>query len=199
MSKTTKWVIAIIVIALVLWGLWKGGVIGGKMVDEDAQGAAAAQSAILDTSDATIDSEAAAIDAQMKVTENLFSDFRYAPTAAKASILTRQFGDVGTLMTTLASRLQTRTTTLTSAGIDTKAMVTANADLGVQLSYAVSQIGAANTVIAKIKADGGNAIAASQNNAYLQQTLNELQKAKNYLDAGVKDIKAVIAGFKTVR
>lgn len=200
MSSTNKWILAIVIIAVVVLGLWWGGYLGGTTptVDQDTQSAATLNAAAkIDSSDAIIASEAAAIEAQMQVAGNQFAAFSQKPTAAGADLLAGQFANVSKLMTAIAVRFQPRIANLKNMGADVNAIQTALSDMSLQISMAVSEIGLSGQAIAKIKPDNGNKTQINQNSASLQQSVIELQKASAYLQSAQNDIKTIIAGFKT--
>lgn len=202
MYNATKWVIAVVVIILILLGLWWGGFLGGGVpTNSGAQSGAAVNSADnppLDTSDAVIAEESAAIEAQMKVAGNQFAAFSQSPTAAKADLLVGQFSSVSAMMQKLSDRFQARVTILKSLGINTDVMQGAVNDMKIQLSYATSQAGVAGQNLYKIMEAKGSSSQSNINSAALMQAQIELQKSEIYLAAAEKDIKTVVDGFKTV-
>jgi hypothetical protein len=200
MSKATKWVIAVLVIAAVILGLWWSGILGSSTSKvNNAQEAATAmsgsdQTPALETSDAIIAEEAAAITAQMKVVGNQFATFGQTPTASKGNLLAGQLSAVTSLMQKIADRFQARITTLKSAGFNVETMQSAVSNMNLQISYARSVVGQGGQTIAKITFDSG----ANQNNAALAQAKIDFQKAQTYLVASVKNIKTIIDGFKVI-
>ena len=200
MSSTNKWIVAIVIIAIIVFGLWLGGYLGGGTpVANQAEQSAAVQTgatAPIDSSDATIGNEAAAIDAQMKVVGNQFATFSQAPTTAKADMLAGQLGGLSNMMNTLSKRFQARVTTLKNLGVNTNTLQSAVSDMNLQISTAVSQIGAAAQAFAKIAPDKGSQSQINQNVASMKQVVIELQKSKTYLEAAQVDIKTVIATLK---
>jgi len=203
MSNGTKWVVTLIIIVVVIFALWWGGLLGNSpSTGKGAQSAAAVNSAPapIDTSDAKIAEESAAIDAQMRVVLNQSSAFSKAPTGAKANLLATQLGNVGTLMTKLAERFQNRISTLTSIGFNTNALQGAVSDLNLQVSYSDSEAAAVKQLAATvtIKPGKGDVMQDNKNNVTLQQAGIELQKSQDYLTAAAKDIKSVIGGLKAL-
>ena len=197
MSSTSKWVTAVIVIIVVLLGLWWGGFLGGGAPATGSQSATALSGATdtvetVDFSDATVADAASAIDAQMKVAGNQFATFTQSATAAKADLLSTQLGGVATLLSNLATRLKARIASLKGTTFDTTVIQGALSDMTLQISYARSQAGLGGQLAAKAKAEG------AKNNLTLQQVVIELQKSKSYLEAAQKDVKTIIAGFKTI-
>lgn len=196
--SSTKWIIAVIIIAAVLLGLWWGGFLGGTTPEaKNGQSATAlsgtAETAVvIDYSDATIATESAVIDAQMKVAGNLVASFSQAPTAAKADLLSTQLGAVANLLSKLSERFKARVTNLKNAGFNTGIIQGALSDMILQISYASSQAGLGGQLAAKAKAEG------TKNGATLQQVLIELQKSQTYLEAAQKDIKTIVQGFKSI-
>ena len=203
MSSTSKWVVVIIIIIIIVLGLWWGGYLGGgtPVADQTVQSAAVGNGTPIDSSDVTIASEAAAIDAQMKVVGNQFATFSQAPTTAKADMLAGQLGGLSNLMNTLSARFQARVTALKSLGVNTNTLQSAVSDMNLQVSTAVSQIGVAAQAFAKIAPDKGSQSTINQNVASMKQVVIELQKSKTYLEAAQADVKTVIATLKitTVR
>jgi len=202
MSSTTKWVIAVLVIVLVLLGLWKWGFLGGSApTTEESQNAAVVSGAgdvAIDSSDAIIAQESSAIEAQMKVVGNQVAAFSQVPTASKADLLVSQLASVSNLMKKLASRLQSRVAILKNIGYEVTAMQGTMSDMNLQLSYAVSQIGTVGQLATSIKPDNGDSAQANKNSATLRQIKIELQKTQNYLVSVQKDTKTVVDGFKLI-
>ncbi|GEM_PF-2089252 len=203
MSSTAKWVIAVLVIAAVFLGLWRGGFLGGgAATTKGAQGAGVLSNAdgtpLIDASDATIARESAAINAQMKVAGNQAAAFSQAPTVIKADLLASQLGAVSALMNKLAARFQSRVSILKSMGFNTDVVQGALSDMNLQISYAVAQLGLAGQISASVKPDNGDSTQANKNSVALEQSKIEFQKSHSYLVAAQKDIKTAIDGFKSI-
>ncbi|MDO8482799.1 MAG: hypothetical protein Q7S86_03205 [bacterium] len=198
MSNSKKLTVFIVIVVIILIGLWGGGFLGGSAsVVDDTQSAAALSGATetivaVDFSDAVISQESSAIDAQMKVAGNQFATFSQASTAAKADLLSIQLGNVASLISKLSDRFKARIANLKTAGFNTNALQGAFSSMALNISYARSQAGLGGQLAAKAKAEG------VKNVTTLQQAVIELQKAQTYLEAAQKDVKTVIAGFKTV-
>ncbi len=197
MSSSKKLTAFIVVVVLVLLGLWWGGYLGGAAPKADNGQSATALSgaadtvAVVDSSDATIARESSAVDAQMKVSGNQFASFTQNPTAAKADLLSAQLGGVAGLLSKLSARFKARIANLNSAGFNTDVIQGALSDMTLQTSYASSQAGVGGQLAAKAKTEANN-------DTTLKQVVIELQKSQAYLEAARKDIRIIIAGFKTV-
>lgn len=197
MSSTTKWVIGIIIVILIVLGLWKGGYLGSVATSEEGQEAAVV-TAPVDVSDATIATEASAIDAQMQVGGTQLAGFIKTPEAGKIDLLAGQLAKTGALMNALADRMQIRTTSLKGLGVNTNALQTAISSLKLQVSYALSEAGSAGEIGKSIVPDKGNKDQANKNKSALDQTKVKFQKSYSYLEAGQKEIKSAIDAFKAV-
>lgn len=200
MSRTTKWVIVVVIALAVLFGLWQGGYLSqvSAPAETEEQSAAAIQGTApaVDFSDARLATESAVIEAQMKVLRKQSSALGATSSAAQVRLYAEQIGSVATLITKLSPRLQARESALGSLGLNTNAIQSAISSLNLQVFYADDQVGAAIRTLAGVKQDNGDAIQASKNSSLLTQAQNEAEKARTYLEAAVKNIKVATNGFK---
>lgn len=198
MSNSKKLTVFIVIVVIVLIGLWGGGFLGGSAPVADETQTAAALSGAADTvatidfSDSKIAEESSAINAQMKVAGNQFATFSQSPTAVKADLLSIQLGNVATLLSKLSDRLKARIDRLKTAGFNTNTVQGPLSNMSLQISYARSQAGLGGQLAAKAKTEG------AKSGPTLQQAVIELQKSQTYLEAAQKEVKTIIAGFKTV-
>lgn len=196
MSSSKKLTVFVVIVVIILLGLWLGGFLGGTQAVEDTQSAAAlsgtADTVAIDFSDSKIAEESSAIDAQMKVAGNQFATFSQSPTVAKADLLSIQLGNIATLLSKLSDRLKTRIENLKAAGFNTNTIQGSLSSISLQISYARSQAGLGGQLAAKAKTEG------AKNSTALQQAVIELQKSQTYLEAAQKEVKTIIAGFKTI-
>ncbi|MSR78961.1 MAG: hypothetical protein EXS59_02335 [Candidatus Taylorbacteria bacterium] len=197
MSSTTKWVIGIIIIVLIVLGLWKGGYLGNATSTDEGQGAAVV-TAPVDVSDVTIANEAAAIDAQMQVAGNQLAGFNKTPEAGKIDLLAGQLANTGALINALANRMQIRATSLKGLKINTDAIQMAISNLKLQVSYASSEAGATGELAKGIMTGKGNKDQANNNKTIIDQAKLKFQKSYSYLVAGRMEITNAISAFKAV-
>lgn len=185
MSTTTKWVIAVIVIAVAAWFLWRGGSTGQPSVQQSA----AAGSAV--AANEAIAQNTAAVDGYLNANvADLVALGKALSLSTEATVASR-LGAAASLMTSVTSQLQTNITNAKTAGKSVDALQAAYNDMNTQISTATSIIVAASKEISALKPAAGTA-----NNPVLQRSLPRLQSAQTYLQTARADIKKIVDGLK---
>lgn len=184
MSTTTKWIIAIIVIAAAAWFFWRGGLTGQPSQQSAAVGSAMA-------GDVAIAQNTAAVDGYLNANVADLAALGKALSLQTEATVASRLGAAASLMTSVTGQLQTNITNAKTAGKSVDAVQAAYNDMNTQISTATSIIVAAAKDINALKPAAGTA-----NNPVLQRSLPRLQSAQSYLTAARADIQKIVDGLK---
>lgn len=102
------------------------------------------------------------------------------------------------LMTTLASKLQTRITTAQTAGKNVAPLQSALSDLTAKNADALSQGNAAQTLVSSLAPDQGDASVAASNKTALQAAHNDIKAANTDFQTARQDAKTIIQGLEAL-
>ncbi len=102
----------------------------------------------------------------------------------------------GELLTTMASKLETRIAEVKAGGTDVAALETALADMKTQISEARSNADAALALIANLKPDNGDQAVMDANKKALTDARAKLKAAHDDLKTARKDAQTIIKGLK---
>ena len=108
-------------------------------------------------------------------------------------------GTIGAMMTALQPKLQTRITAAQTAGHDVTALNAAYADITAKVADANTQATNANSAVASLVPDQGNATVAASNKAAVEAARADLKNATNDLKAARADIKTITEGLKAFK
>ena len=189
MSSTTKWAVAVVVIAVAAWAMWQAGWLGGGAASDASDQSAAAANAV-SPADA-IAQNSAAIDAYLQANTKDLADLGKTLSLSAESAVAASLGAAGSLMTSIATSLATTIADAKKAGKPVDALQAAFNDMGVQIGTASAIVVSASKDIKALNPAKGTA-----NNSVLQRTLPRLQSAQSYLEAARADIKKIVDGSK---
>ncbi len=187
MSSTTKWVVAVIVIAIAVWAMWQAGWFGGSAAQGQQSAAAANAVAPADA----IAQNTAVVDTYLQANTQDLATLGKTLSLSGETAVTSRLGAAGSLMTSIMAPLQTVITDAKKAGKSVDAAQAAFNDMGTQMGTAASIVVNASKDLKALNPARGAA-----NNPVLQRTLPRLQSAQSYLEAARADIKKIVDGTK---
>ncbi|MDB5224475.1 MAG: hypothetical protein JWO43_97 [Candidatus Adlerbacteria bacterium] len=183
MSKTVKWVLIIIIVAVLAGAVWMSGVLGNKTSTADQPAAAAvAAKTPTNSADISIKDSMRILDTQIAASASTTAALGTAPTAAAINAAARQVQTVATNMSKMTVTFQARAVTNNTS---VQLQKTFN-DLGAQLSNATSNAAAA----------AKNASSTSASTTTLSTSASQLKTAQAALVAARADLKVILATLK---
>lgn len=199
MSKSTKWIIAVLVIVLIVIALWWSGIFGlGSSGSQSAavvnhnvspSSASAVNTNTNSATDAIIAANISAIDTQLVKANADLSAMGTAPTAAAIAADALEFKNAASIMSALSTAFQTRLTNAKTTGNNVTSAQASLADMTHQLQNGSSQAQAA-----------ANAAAVKQpTTAQLKAAQAQLNAAKGYLATARKDAGSIVQALASMK
>jgi hypothetical protein len=105
---------------------------------------------------------------------------------------------IGSMMTTLSAKIQTRISADQSAGKNVTSLTAALADMNAKVTDASSQSASASAGISALVPDQGNATVAASNKASLVASRADIKTATTDLKAARTDITTLLSGLKSL-
>lgn len=149
---------------------------------------------------ATVDSDTVLTKARTDA-DSAFTSFRiYALVIPQGyiEVSADRINTIASLISALSAKLQTRISAEQAAGVNVTALQATLADIGAQTTSATAQASIAQSGVANLAPDQGNATVAASNKAALVSARADTKTATKDLVAARKDIQTIANGLKSL-